>query len=91
VEHARQPRTGGRLPLDLWIYDTNDRRTVAFTDYGLDFLRKLIADYKRYPPPRCPERMLTLGREQRHENAAACRLRGSNGDVVSSFEDHASP
>ena len=38
----------------LWIYDTNDRQTVAFTDYGLDCLRELIADYKRYPPPLRP-------------------------------------
>ena len=38
----------------LWIYDTNDRQTVAFTDYGLDCLRELIADYKRYPPPPRP-------------------------------------
>jgi hypothetical protein len=34
----------------LWIYDTNDRQTVAFTDHGLDCLRELIEDYKRYPP-----------------------------------------
>jgi hypothetical protein len=33
---------------------------VAFTDHGLDCLRELIADHKRYPPPRGPERMLTL-------------------------------
>jgi hypothetical protein len=38
----------------LWIYDTNDRQTVAFTDYGLDCLRELIADHKRYPPPPRP-------------------------------------
>jgi len=39
----------------LWIYDTNDRQTVAFTDRGMDCLRELIADHKLHPlPPRNP-------------------------------------
>ena len=35
----------------LWIYDTDDRQTVAFTDHGMECLRELIANHKRYPPP----------------------------------------
>jgi hypothetical protein len=49
ARHSLEPEDGC-----LWIYDTNDRQTVAFTDYGLDCLRELIADYKRYPPPPRP-------------------------------------
>ena len=33
----------------LWINDINDRQTKAFTDFGLDSLRQLIAHHRRYP------------------------------------------
>jgi hypothetical protein len=28
----------------IWIIDTNDRQTLAFTDAGIDALRDIIAD-----------------------------------------------
>lgn len=37
----------------LWIYDTDDQQTIAFTDRGLECLQELIADHKHFgPPPR---------------------------------------
>jgi hypothetical protein len=37
----------------LWIYDTGDRQTMAFTDRGIECLQELIADHKRGGlPPR---------------------------------------
>ena len=37
----------------LWILDVGDQETKAFTNYGLECLRDLIADHKRsQPPPR---------------------------------------
>ena len=30
----------------LWIHDTGDQATPAFTDWGLENLRELIAEYK---------------------------------------------
>jgi len=31
----------------LWIYDTDDQQTVAFTPAGMECLRELLAEYKR--------------------------------------------
>jgi hypothetical protein len=31
----------------LWIYDTDDRHTVAFTPNGMEYLREMIPEYKR--------------------------------------------
>ena len=37
----------------LWVYDTNDKHTIAFTDWGLQNLRDLLAEHKcGGPPPR---------------------------------------
>jgi hypothetical protein len=37
----------------LWIYDTGDQQTIAFTDRGLECLRELIVDRRcSDPPPR---------------------------------------
>jgi hypothetical protein len=33
-----------------WIHDTGDQATIAFTDWGLENLRELIADRKRCKP-----------------------------------------
>jgi hypothetical protein len=30
----------------LWIHDTGERETIAFTDRGLENLRELIAEHK---------------------------------------------
>ena len=34
----------------LWIYDTKDKQTVAFTSAGMEYLREMIAQYKRNRP-----------------------------------------
>lgn len=34
----------------LWIHDTGDQATLAFTDWGLENLRELIAEHKRWKP-----------------------------------------
>jgi hypothetical protein len=31
----------------LLIYDTDDQQTVAFTPAGMDYMRELLAEYKR--------------------------------------------
>ena len=31
----------------LWIYGTDDQQTVAFTADGIDYLREMLAEYKR--------------------------------------------
>ena len=31
----------------LWIYDTDDRQTVAFTSDGMESLREMLPEYKR--------------------------------------------
>jgi hypothetical protein len=31
----------------LWIYDTDDRATLGFTERGIESLQELIADQKR--------------------------------------------
>ncbi len=37
----------------LWIYDTDDQQTPAFTPAGMEYLRELLAEHKRNrPPPR---------------------------------------
>jgi hypothetical protein len=37
----------------LWIYDTDDRQTVAFTPDGMEYLREMLPEYKRSrSPPR---------------------------------------
>jgi hypothetical protein len=37
----------------LWIDDTDDQQTVAFTPAGMEYLRELLAEYKRnQSPPR---------------------------------------
>ena len=34
----------------LWIHGTGDQATLAFTDWGLENLRELIAEHKRRKP-----------------------------------------
>lgn len=37
----------------LWIYDSDDQHTVAFTSDGMDYLREMLPEYKRdRSPPR---------------------------------------
>jgi hypothetical protein len=36
----------------LWIHDTGDQATIAFTDWDLENLRELIAEHKRWKPNR---------------------------------------
>ncbi len=37
----------------LWIYDTDDRQTVAFTPAGMEYLQEMLPEYKSgQPPPR---------------------------------------
>jgi subtilisin-like proprotein convertase family protein len=37
----------------LWVYDTDGKHTIAFTDWQLENLRELRAEHKRSgPPPR---------------------------------------
>ena len=31
----------------LWIYDTDDQQTIAFTPAGMEYLREMLAEYKR--------------------------------------------
>ncbi|MFY9993089.1 MAG: hypothetical protein WAL40_19005 [Rhodoplanes sp.] len=31
----------------LWIYDTDDQQTVAFTPTGMEYLQEMLAEYKR--------------------------------------------
>jgi hypothetical protein len=31
----------------LWIHDTGDQQTVAFTADGIDYLREMLAEFKR--------------------------------------------
>ena len=31
----------------LWIYDTDERETLGFTERGIESLKELIADQKR--------------------------------------------
>lgn len=31
----------------LWIYDTGDQQTVAFTPDGMEYLREMLNEYKR--------------------------------------------
>jgi hypothetical protein len=31
----------------LWIYDTDDQQTVAFTPDGMEYLREMLPEYKR--------------------------------------------
>ena len=31
----------------LWIYDTDDQQTVAFTSDGMEYLREMLPEYKR--------------------------------------------
>ena len=31
----------------LWIYDTDDQQTVAFTPADMEYLRELLPEYKR--------------------------------------------
>jgi hypothetical protein len=31
----------------LWIYDTGDQQTVAFTPDGMEYLREMLPEYKR--------------------------------------------
>ena len=35
----------------LWIHDTDDQQTIAFTFDGIDYLRETLPDYKRGRPP----------------------------------------
>ena len=38
----------------FWLYDTDDRQTVAFIDHGLECLRGLIREHNRHPAPPRP-------------------------------------
>ena len=31
----------------LWLYDTGDQQTVAFTPDGMEYLREMLREYKR--------------------------------------------
>jgi hypothetical protein len=31
----------------LWIYDTDDRQTIAFTPAGMEYLQEMLPEYKR--------------------------------------------
>jgi hypothetical protein len=31
----------------LWIYDTDDQQTVAFTPTGMEYLREMLSEYRR--------------------------------------------
>lgn len=31
----------------LWVLGTNDQETIAFTDFGIEYLRELLAEHKR--------------------------------------------
>ncbi len=35
----------------LWIYDTDDRQTVAFTPDAMEYLRETLPEYKLSPSP----------------------------------------
>ena len=38
----------------LWVYDTNDQQTVAFTHAGMEYLREMLPEYKHrrsFPRP----------------------------------------
>ena len=35
----------------LWIYDTDDEQTVAFTPDGIEYLREMLPEYKRNRSP----------------------------------------
>jgi hypothetical protein len=56
----------------LWIYDTDDQQTVAFTPNGMDSLREMLPEYNH---PRGLERTVT---NIRHAQQRYCR---SVGDV----------
>jgi hypothetical protein len=32
----------------LWIHDTGEQATLAFTDWGLESLREFVAEHKRW-------------------------------------------
>jgi len=34
----------------IWIYDTDERATLGFTERGIESLKELIADQKRRSP-----------------------------------------
>ena len=44
----------------LWIYDTDDQQTVAFTPDGMEYLREMLPEYNATDHPRGLERMVTL-------------------------------
>jgi hypothetical protein len=31
----------------LWIHETDDQQTIAFTDRGLEYLREMVSEHKR--------------------------------------------
>jgi hypothetical protein len=35
----------------LWIHDTDDQQTVAFTPHGMECLREMLPEYKRNRSP----------------------------------------
>jgi hypothetical protein len=43
----------------LWIYDTDDQETVAFTLNGMEYLREMLPEYKRRRSSRGLERTVT--------------------------------
>ena len=38
----------------LWVYGTDERHTMAFTDRGLEYLQELVAEHKRSNAPAQP-------------------------------------
>jgi len=38
----------------LWVYDTDEQHTMAFTERGLEYLQELIAEHKRTNAPAQP-------------------------------------
>ena len=44
----------------LWIYDTDDQQTIAFTPAGMEYLREMLAEYKRNRSSPRSERTVTI-------------------------------
>jgi len=49
----------------LWIYDTDDEQTVAFTPDGIEYLREMLPEYKRNRSPHGLKRMVTFNAQDR--------------------------
>ena len=49
----------------LWIYDSDDEQTVAFTPDGIEYLREMLPEYKRNRSPHGLKRMVTFNAQDR--------------------------